>query len=207
MSHVKVRIHSVGLMSWIRDKRFYSTFMKTGIIYTPVHFIICYPNHESIALSEHSKCISPSLSQPSSFTSQWPVCHIPPCTNPQYWPYRRPMRHGRCLRPNWNLLNLYPHHTYYNHICHLRAHPDMPESLPYVPFPTISYSQIQILIQTEDCQSGGSGDICCSTYCAATKCRPTDPKWPNCREDLELCEADEQCCYNNKCVEGLCRKA
>ncbi|BCR90203.1 uncharacterized protein ACHE_60089S [Aspergillus chevalieri] len=58
----------------------------------------------------------------------------------------------------------------------------------------------------QDCKSGGSGDICCSTYCAATKCRPTDPKWPNCREDLELCKADEECCYNNKCVEGLCRK-
>ena len=58
----------------------------------------------------------------------------------------------------------------------------------------------------EDCESGGSGMQCCSGYCAATKCRPTDPKWPNCKEDLGVCESDSECCYNNKCVEGLCRR-
>lgn len=57
-----------------------------------------------------------------------------------------------------------------------------------------------------DCVSGGGGPICCSTYCAATKCRPTDPKWPGCSEDMGVCLADENCCYNNKCVEGLCRR-
>ncbi|KAE8327909.1 hypothetical protein BDV39DRAFT_174985 [Aspergillus sergii] len=57
-----------------------------------------------------------------------------------------------------------------------------------------------------NCVSGGGGPICCSTYCAATKCRPTDPKWPGCSEDLGVCLADENCCYKNKCVDGLCRR-
>ncbi|OJJ55540.1 hypothetical protein ASPSYDRAFT_48751 [Aspergillus sydowii CBS 593.65] len=54
------------------------------------------------------------------------------------------------------------------------------------------------------CDSGGSGPMCCSTYCAATKCRSTDNDWPNCSEDMGPCIADENCCYKNKCVEGLC---
>ncbi|KAB8274776.1 hypothetical protein BDV30DRAFT_208656 [Aspergillus minisclerotigenes] len=57
-----------------------------------------------------------------------------------------------------------------------------------------------------NCVSGGGGPICCSTYCAATKCRPTDPKWPGCSEDLGVCLADENCCYKNKCIDGLCRR-
>ncbi|CBF83178.1 uncharacterized protein ANIA_11378 [Aspergillus nidulans FGSC A4] len=54
-----------------------------------------------------------------------------------------------------------------------------------------------------DCTSGTS-PICCSGYCAASKCRSTDSDWPNCSEDLGPCIADENCCYGNKCVEGLC---
>ncbi|PLB34228.1 uncharacterized protein BDW47DRAFT_112576 [Aspergillus candidus] len=57
-----------------------------------------------------------------------------------------------------------------------------------------------------DCVSGGGGQGCCSTYCAATKCRPTDPEWPGCREDNGPCLADENCCYDNKCIEGLCTR-
>ncbi|KAL4914369.1 hypothetical protein BDW62DRAFT_190436 [Aspergillus aurantiobrunneus] len=52
--------------------------------------------------------------------------------------------------------------------------------------------------------TSGSSPICCSGYCAATKCRSTDDDWPYCSEDLEPCIADENCCYGNKCVEGLC---
>ncbi|KAL4945744.1 hypothetical protein BDV06DRAFT_184082 [Aspergillus oleicola] len=55
-----------------------------------------------------------------------------------------------------------------------------------------------------DCISGGTGPSCCSSYCAATKCRSTDSDWPNCSEDLGPCIADENCCYENKCVKGLC---
>ncbi|KAJ6146379.1 hypothetical protein N7497_008361 [Penicillium chrysogenum] len=62
-------------------------------------------------------------------------------------------------------------------------------------------------ITTSDCESGGSGQICCSTYCAATKCRSTDPDWPNCKEDNGPCLADENCCYGNKCVDGLCTRS
>ncbi|EEH40856.2 hypothetical protein PAAG_02832 [Paracoccidioides lutzii Pb01] len=58
----------------------------------------------------------------------------------------------------------------------------------------------------QGCSSGGGTDICCSTYCAATKCRPTDPKWPNCQEDLMYCDSDNECCYNNGCVDHFCRK-
>ncbi|KAL2826026.1 hypothetical protein BJY01DRAFT_256114 [Aspergillus pseudoustus] len=50
----------------------------------------------------------------------------------------------------------------------------------------------------------GSGPGCCSGYCAATRCRPTDDDWPSCSEDSGPCLADENCCYNNICVEGLC---
>ncbi|KAB8231316.1 uncharacterized protein BDW43DRAFT_282770, partial [Aspergillus alliaceus] len=56
------------------------------------------------------------------------------------------------------------------------------------------------------CEYGGTTPFCCSGYCAATKCRSTDPKWPNCSEDLGVCLADENCCYGNKCVEGLCQR-
>ncbi|KAJ5755808.1 hypothetical protein N7533_005351 [Penicillium manginii] len=52
----------------------------------------------------------------------------------------------------------------------------------------------------------GSGMGCCSGYCAATRCRPTDEKWPSCNEDDGPCLADENCCYGNKCVEGLCKR-
>ncbi|KAL4799207.1 hypothetical protein BDV19DRAFT_355452 [Aspergillus venezuelensis] len=55
-----------------------------------------------------------------------------------------------------------------------------------------------------ECISGGTGASCCSSYCAATRCRSTDPDWPNCSEDLGPCIADENCCYGNRCVEGLC---
>ncbi|KAL4947539.1 hypothetical protein BDW69DRAFT_204290 [Aspergillus filifer] len=55
-----------------------------------------------------------------------------------------------------------------------------------------------------ECISGGTGPSCCSSYCAATRCRSTDTDWPNCSEDLGPCIADENCCYGNKCVEGLC---
>ncbi|KAL4804130.1 hypothetical protein BDV18DRAFT_143861 [Aspergillus unguis] len=55
-----------------------------------------------------------------------------------------------------------------------------------------------------DCISGGTGPLCCSGYCAATKCRSTDEDWPGCSEDMGPCIADENCCYGNKCVEGLC---
>ncbi|KAI9930768.1 hypothetical protein ASPWEDRAFT_171393 [Aspergillus wentii DTO 134E9] len=58
----------------------------------------------------------------------------------------------------------------------------------------------------QDCVSGGGGEICCSGYCAATKCRPTDPEWPGCAEDLEICSADGDCCYGNKCIGGVCRR-
>ncbi|KAL4875261.1 hypothetical protein BJY04DRAFT_224231 [Aspergillus karnatakaensis] len=50
----------------------------------------------------------------------------------------------------------------------------------------------------------GTGQTCCSGYCAATRCRPTDDDWPSCSEDLGACLADENCCYGNKCVEGVC---
>ncbi|KAL2832625.1 hypothetical protein BDW59DRAFT_139495 [Aspergillus cavernicola] len=50
----------------------------------------------------------------------------------------------------------------------------------------------------------GSGLSCCSGYCAATKCRSTDDDWPSCSEDLGPCVVDENCCYGNVCVEGLC---
>ncbi|QSS60751.1 alpha-crystallin domain-containing protein [Histoplasma capsulatum] len=58
----------------------------------------------------------------------------------------------------------------------------------------------------QGCTSGGGTEFCCSGYCAATKCRPTDPKWPNCQEDMGYCECDSECCYNNKCVDNFCRK-
>ncbi|EDP50727.1 hypothetical protein V8F44DRAFT_610619 [Aspergillus fumigatus] len=55
--------------------------------------------------------------------------------------------------------------------------------------------------------SFGTGLTCCSGYCAATKCRPTSPKWPGCAEDFQLCESDADCCYSgNKCLEGICRR-
>ncbi|KAL5337197.1 hypothetical protein BJX70DRAFT_399841 [Aspergillus crustosus] len=50
----------------------------------------------------------------------------------------------------------------------------------------------------------GTGQGCCSGYCAATRCRSTDDDWPNCSEDLGACLADENCCYGNKCVKGIC---
>ncbi|KAJ5155184.1 hypothetical protein N7492_007987 [Penicillium capsulatum] len=57
-----------------------------------------------------------------------------------------------------------------------------------------------------NCVSGGIVGNCCSGYCAATKCRSTDDKWPSCREDNGPCLADENCCYGNKCVKGLCAR-
>ncbi|KAF9892073.1 hypothetical protein FE257_002479 [Aspergillus nanangensis] len=56
----------------------------------------------------------------------------------------------------------------------------------------------------------GTGLSCCSGYCAATKCRSTDPKWPNCQEDMGLCLQDSDCCYGNsygnKCIQGICQR-
>lgn len=58
----------------------------------------------------------------------------------------------------------------------------------------------------ESC-SFGTGLTCCSGYCAATKCRPTNPKWPGCAEDFQLCGSDADCCYSgSKCLEGICRR-
>ncbi|PKX92416.1 uncharacterized protein P174DRAFT_460971 [Aspergillus novofumigatus IBT 16806] len=55
--------------------------------------------------------------------------------------------------------------------------------------------------------SFGTGLTCCSGYCAATKCRPTNPKWPGCAEDFQLCGGDADCCYSgSKCLEGICRR-
>ncbi|EAW10798.1 uncharacterized protein ACLA_052710 [Aspergillus clavatus NRRL 1] len=57
----------------------------------------------------------------------------------------------------------------------------------------------------QGCSSGGQVGNCCSGYCAATKCRSTSPKWPNCAEDFQLCDSDTDCCYStNKCIEGIC---
>ncbi|KAJ5221275.1 uncharacterized protein N7469_010162 [Penicillium citrinum] len=56
------------------------------------------------------------------------------------------------------------------------------------------------------CDFGSTLGNCCSGYCAATKCRPTDDNWPGCNEDNGPCLADENCCYGNQCVEGLCKK-
>ncbi|KAF3389562.1 hypothetical protein F1880_003455 [Penicillium rolfsii] len=49
---------------------------------------------------------------------------------------------------------------------------------------------------------------CCSGYCAASKCRSTDQKWPYCQEDNGPCFTDENCCYSyrNKCVNGICTR-
>ncbi|KKK12682.1 hypothetical protein ARAM_003366, partial [Aspergillus rambellii] len=55
----------------------------------------------------------------------------------------------------------------------------------------------------EGCSFGG-GMTCCSGYCAATRCRSTDTDWPSCSEDMGACIADENCCYGNQCVDGLC---
>ncbi|RDH18651.1 hypothetical protein M747DRAFT_70373 [Aspergillus niger ATCC 13496] len=55
-----------------------------------------------------------------------------------------------------------------------------------------------------DCISGGGGPICCSGYCAATKCRSTDSNWPECSEDGGVCRDDGDCCYGNNCEDGLC---
>ncbi|KAJ5105316.1 hypothetical protein NUU61_002663 [Penicillium alfredii] len=63
-----------------------------------------------------------------------------------------------------------------------------------------------LLTTPENCESGGSGQSCCSGYCAATKCRSTDSDWPGCREDKGPCLVDENCCYGNKCVDGLCTR-
>lgn len=63
------------------------------------------------------------------------------------------------------------------------------------------------LMQAANCESGGGNlGICCSGYCAATKCRPTDEKWPRCNEDNGPCLADENCCYKHQCVKGICTK-
>ncbi|KAF9894811.1 hypothetical protein FE257_004432 [Aspergillus nanangensis] len=59
----------------------------------------------------------------------------------------------------------------------------------------------------QDCVSGGGGPGCCSTICAATKCRPANDEWPGCREDMGPCLADENCCYENQCVDGLCQRS
>ncbi|KAJ5216257.1 uncharacterized protein N7498_002664 [Penicillium cinerascens] len=59
----------------------------------------------------------------------------------------------------------------------------------------------------EDCSSGGQTiGNCCSGYCAATKCRSTDDKWPDCKENGLPCLGNDNCCYGNRCIEGRCAK-
>ncbi|KAJ5583548.1 hypothetical protein N7535_002168, partial [Penicillium sp. DV-2018c] len=56
------------------------------------------------------------------------------------------------------------------------------------------------------CDFGDPTKQCCSGYCAASKCRSTDEKWPACSEDSGPCVVDEHCCYGNVCSGGICRR-
>ncbi|KAL5363314.1 hypothetical protein BJX96DRAFT_155539 [Aspergillus floccosus] len=58
----------------------------------------------------------------------------------------------------------------------------------------------------DTCSWNGQVGNCCSGYCAASKCRSTDSRWPNCQEDNGLCLIDDNCCYGNKCVNGICTR-
>ena len=117
------------------------------------------------------------------------------------------MRRRRRLRGNRVLHHGHLHEPILDDHHHLRAHCDLPGRLWYAWLTTTLTHVMQTnTAAPADCVSGGGGQSCCSTYCAATKCRPTDPEWPGCREDNGPCLADENCCYNNKCVEGLCTR-
>ncbi|KAJ5669446.1 hypothetical protein N7462_010516 [Penicillium macrosclerotiorum] len=83
-----------------------------------------------------------------------------------------------------------------------------------VTFTTPSATTITTCVPTPTCLGVYSDCVlpdntlgnCCSGYCAANKCRPTDPNWPNCQEGNGPCLSDANCCYGNQCVNGLCTR-
>lgn len=111
------------------------------------------------------------------------------------------MWHRRCLSTNRDVCyGDTDRHDYQDQLC---AYSNMSLGLWYV-IDCIAIDSMLTVIDT--CSWNGQVGNCCSGYCAASKCRSTDSRWPNCQEDNGLCLIDDNCCYGNKCVNGICTR-